>query len=305
MHPGGTDAEDSLVDAAAQVEDAVRRYFESGELDVASGPVRELDEAIEASGLPMPDRTVVRSLRVVSCSESEAQVALDGVQEFVVPRKRGRPKRTSVSVAGPVVARRADGQWTVVDHDVEGRSISTSFFPVGDDGVDLEGVLLRLRSVVLGRRNVVAFLEVENTSAEDVTIARVVLTAKRCTCIGGRTRDLVEAGTASQIALGWRKWLSPEMPELNVKIEARVGGTRYEMTWHVDLVSHRADARVRVPGRLRVTFRQPWVAWLGGASSVVALVALTGVPPLSFFVFLGLLLAYLLFHPLLHGLGRR
>jgi hypothetical protein len=292
------------VSAAAQAEDAVRRYFESHEREAAGGTVRVLDDAAAASGLPLPDRTVIKTLAVESCGDDEARLIVDGVQEFVLPSGRGRSKRVSISIAGPVLARRRSGEWRVEDHTVAGRSISSSYSPVRADPVLVDAVSVELRSVLLGSRNVIAFLRVDNAAAERVTIRRAILRSRHRTCFGTQTREVVDPGARSQLALGWWKSLPSETRELSIEIEALVGERRHDVTWRVDPVGGQAQASTRAVGAVRAALRNPWLPWVVAALSLAAFAALTGRVPVSPFILLGLLLAYVGLQPLLQRLRR-
>ena len=189
---------------------------------------------------------------------------------------------------------------------MDGRSISESFFPVDGDAIVVDDLALRLTSVMLGRRMVYAFVEVDNRTGP-VSVARALLRVKDCSCNGGRTREELEPGQ-STFALAWRKRLPLDRRRLRVKLELRHGSRPYEFTWSVDLHERRAEGSGRQSPPLRALMQSRWVArpvailpW----ALFAAFGVLAGVPLLHVAGFFCLLIAYVHASPVLDQLWRR
>ena len=287
--------------AAAEVEDAVRRYFESGAPEDAGGPVLAMNSSTRAVELGARAEMTIHALAVVSVTGDKAHVELDAVQEIVEQDKRGRERRTPVSISGPLHARREHGRWKVVDHMIEGRAVSERFVELQSDAVRANGVSARLTAVYLGLKDVIAFVEIENHGAGQLKIGRVVIDVGRRRCDGGQTRSEFEPGSSSTVALAWRKPVSPDTPALRVTVVGRTPDGRHaSAVWAVDLNARTAVGSIRERRRLRVILSSPLVpiAFIGSFFAVHA--ALFGPPPVSVFVIPVLLFAFTYLHPLLH-----
>jgi hypothetical protein len=276
--------------AAADVEIAVRRHFESEELVAAAGPVLEFCSSVRALGLDFHSDTTIRSLTVVSVRDDEADVELDAVEYCTTRGKRGQKQRTSVSLTGTVRVRRAHGEWAVVDHCLDGRPISESFFSLAGDPVRAEGLSLRLSSISLERQGIRAFLEVENSGSRPATIGRAALAVGHGYCAGGKTLSEFAAGTTSTVMLGWpRKSLSPRAGQPRLRLDVRTAAGRHvAVVWTIDMHERRADGSLRGRGWLRVLLASSKMPPAFAGLSFVALVGMIGIPPLKFFVTLAL-----------------